>query len=78
MGRVRSLNYYGKGKTCILNPTCKNRYLKVGLVDADGNKKTYWVHQLVARAFLSTPEEGQKQIDHINGVKTDNRASNIR
>ena len=78
MGRIRNLNYYGSGRSAILNLSAKTRYLKVTLVDNDGKCKTYWVHQLVARAFLSTPEEGQNQIDHINGVKTDNRVSNIR
>ena len=78
MGRIKSLNYYGKGKTTILNLSAKTRYLKVTLVDAERNRKTYWVHQLVAQAFLPEPKEGQNQIDHISGVKTDNKASNIR
>lgn len=77
MGRIRNLNYYGKGTTTILNLSAKSRYLKVTLVDDDGKSKTYWVHQLVARAFLPEPEEGQNQINHLNGIKTDNRVENL-
>ena len=77
MGQIRNLNYYGRGKTSVLHLTAKERYLKVTLVDEDGLTKTFWVHQLVARAFLPEPEEGQTQVNHINGIKTDNRASNI-
>lgn len=77
MGRIRNLNYYGKGTTTILNLSAKERYLKVTLVDDAGKSKTFWVHQLVAQAFLPEPEEGQNQINHINGDKQDNRALNI-
>ena len=77
MGRIMNLNYYGRGKSAILNLSAKSRYLKVTLVDDDGKSKTFWVHQLVAQAFLPEPEEGQNQINHINGDKQDNRASNI-
>ena len=77
MGRIRNLNYYGKGKTTILNLSAKERYLKVTLVDDDGRSKTYWVHQLVARAFLPMAQEEQNQINHRNGIKTDNRAENL-
>ena len=77
MGRIMNLNYYGRGKSAILNLSAKSRYLKVTLVDDDGKSKTFWVHQLVAQAFLPEPEEGQNQINHINGEKQDNRATNI-
>lgn len=77
MGRIKNLNYYGRGKSAILNLSAKSRYLKVTLVDDDGKSKTFWVHQLVAQAFLPEPEEGQNQINHINGEKQDNRATNI-
>lgn len=77
MGRIKNLNYYGRGKSAILNLSAKSRYLKVTLVDDDGKSKTFWVHQLVAQAFLPEPEEGQNQINHISGEKQDNRATNI-
>ena len=77
MGRIKNLNYYGRGKSAILNLSAKSRYLKVTLVDDDGKSKTFWVHQLVAQAFLPEPEEGQNQINHINGEKQDNKATNI-
>ena len=32
-----------------------------------------WAHRLMA-VWLSEPQEGQTEIDHINGVPTDNRA----
>lgn len=76
LGRVRrktkSFSYtYMNG---VLNK--KNGYLYVSLVK---NKK--WkpvpIHRIVALAFLSNIEN-KKEIDHINTIRTDNRACNLR
>lgn len=40
-------------------------------------KKVYQVHRLVAKAFLENYSE-DKQVDHINRVRTDNRVINLR
>ena len=50
-------------------------YYKVGL-RRNGDEKKFFVHRLVASAFLKKPS-GQKFINHKNGKKTDNRASNL-
>lgn len=43
----------------------------------DGKRESKDVHRLVADAFLE-PDETRDYIDHINGVKTDNRVENLR
>ena len=51
-------------------------YLYVSLCRA-GTVRTMRVHRLVATAFLGHPPDGT-EVDHINSVRTDNRASNLR
>ena len=41
------------------------------------NNRQYKVHDLIARAFLGNKPKGY-DVDHINGVKFDNRPSNLR
>lgn len=40
--------------------------------------KTYLVHSLVAKAFLSDPPSLLSTIKHVNGIKDDNSVSNLK
>ena len=77
LGRVRSLNYMMTGAIRVL-VLSKDRYgyLYVGL-SKGGITKNRKVHRLVVDAFLP-PDPSRPFIDHINGIKTDNRLCNLR
>lgn len=53
----------------------KNGYLKVQLV-RNGKGISYWVHRLVAEAFIPNPEN-KPQVNHKKGIKNDNRVSQL-
>lgn len=73
MGRVRSFKYLEER---ILKPSeNRNGYYQV-ILCKDNIRKTYLVHRLVVINFLGNPEN-KPQVNHINGIKTDNRLSNL-
>lgn len=53
----------------------KTGYVSVTVKDRD-RRMTFRVHKLVAQAFIPNPEN-KPQINHINGIKTDNRVENL-
>lgn len=76
LGSVKSLNYSRTGVEKILKPgKAKKGYLRVSLY-RNGKHKMFYVHRLVAEAFLPNPE-GFEQVNHRDEVKTNNVVSNI-
>lgn len=59
----------------ILKPGISSGYCRVAL-SKEGRCVEISVHRLVALSFIKNPEN-KPQINHINGIKTDNRAENL-
>lgn len=58
-----------------LAQSVRNEYLCVTLI-CDKVPKTENVHRVIAKTFLPNPEN-KPQVNHINGIKTDNRLENL-
>ena len=70
--RVKSFH---KGKVRILKPEMTKGYLRISLYK-NGKTKLYFVHILVARAFIPNPDK-KPFVNHVDGNKLNNNASNL-
>jgi len=82
IGRVKSLERKVSGKLgslrklpeMLLKPIKKDGYLRVTLQNKD--RRNYRIHRLVCEAFKDN-KFMKPYVNHINGIKTDNRAENL-
>lgn len=75
LGKVRSLKRNGtNGKSLVL---CKDKDgYPMCVLAVLGKNKTNKVHRLVAKAFITNPEN-KPCVNHINNNRSDNRVTNL-
>ncbi len=84
LGNVRSLekqimtgkNFLRTYEAKTLSPAISNKGYKRVLLCKNGITKNFSVHRIVALNFIEGYSK-ELQINHINGIKTDNRAVNL-
>jgi hypothetical protein len=84
LGKIRSLKaviirsngkpYTRKSK--VLKPDTKHSGYCIGAVRVNKKMMSYKIHRLVAEMFIPNPEK-KPTVNHINGVKSDNRVENL-
>lgn len=75
LGRIKSLPKKTRKGERVLSPIKGVNYFTVDLVK-DKKVKKYLVHRLIAETFIGNLEN-KPQVNHINGIKTDNRIENL-
>jgi len=75
LGNVKTLGNNKFGNIRVMKNTLRKGYCHVGL-RINNIQKMFRVHRLVAEAFIPNPNK-KSQVNHINGIKNDNRLENL-
>lgn len=76
-GNVYSVCQTTSRRKCIRKPFLNNSgYLRVNLYDKRGKSSKYYIHRLVAQAFIPNPYN-YKIVNHIDGNKLNNCVDNL-
>jgi hypothetical protein len=54
-----------------------NGYIKSQLVDKDGETKSVAIHRIISMIFIQNNDPSKIEVNHINGIKHDNRVVNL-
>ncbi len=76
-GNVKSMNYANLNRPQVLKPSKTTRGYSFVNLYANGVKRPWFVHVLVATAFLHRPD-GKREVDHIDGDPQNNDVHNLR
>lgn len=71
---------YKNNKTRILKPgwaKSRDGYMSIRIADPKGKKNSFYIHRLVALAFIPTDNHKEKRVKHLNGDIADNRVENL-